>query len=109
LIPQSITSNNDNNNNNNNDIFFLLFLIIINTRKRYSWLEFAVLAFGGAVGWHGSKISETDERVTHVVYDRPVAPQKMRGDCEYIQPQWLLDSINVRDGISLSLPPHTLK
>ncbi|KAG8684446.1 mRNA-binding ribosome synthesis protein nop7 [Ceratobasidium sp. 423] len=82
-------------------------------------LEFVIRAFGGRVGWPatlgaGSPFDENDPSITHVIVDRPpsgdTAPTDRR---KYVQPQWVVDSINagrllVEDTYARGkiLPPH---
>lgn len=60
--------------------------------------EFIICAFRGRVGWDGpgSPYDATDSRITHHIVDRPVKPEDMRPGREYVQPQWVADSINTR-------------
>lgn len=88
--------------------------------------EFLIRSFGGRVGWpatsgSGSPFDETDESITHVVIDRPLAPgavesaqvKEWRRKRKYIQPQWIVDCINASRILSeeqymqgQTLPPH---
>ncbi|KAJ3045483.1 mRNA-binding ribosome synthesis protein nop7 [Rhizophlyctis rosea] len=99
---------------------------------RYS-LEFVIRAFGGEVGWPstsgaGSPYDEADPRITHQIVDRPPVSndaQKPDGKGvqgvsgkryerrEYLQPQWVYDSVNARKLVKSAgyrqgeeLPPH---
>ncbi|KAJ3291589.1 mRNA-binding ribosome synthesis protein nop7, partial [Borealophlyctis nickersoniae] len=97
---------------------------------RYS-LEFVILAMGGEVGWAsssggGSPFEENDPRITHQIVDRPpvgIANGSANGKAvvstqrferrEYLQPQWVYDSINAGKLLKTSgyhpgeqLPPH---
>ena len=69
--------------------------------------EFLVRAFGGRIGWPassgaGSPFEEDDESITHVIIDRPVVERpneteeerQRRRRRKYVQPQWVVDSIN---------------
>uniref|UniRef100_A0A7S2ZN03 Pescadillo homolog n=1 Tax=Rhodosorus marinus TaxID=101924 RepID=A0A7S2ZN03_9RHOD len=80
-----------------------------------SALEFVLRAQGAKVGWDGENSPFTsDERgLTHWVIDRPAIPGKRRMDLEYVQPQWVFDSVNNSTllptsiyGIGVTLPPH---
>ncbi|KAI8816476.1 Pescadillo N-terminus-domain-containing protein [Fimicolochytrium jonesii] len=98
---------------------------------RYS-LEFVIRAFGGEVGWDassgaGSPFAEDDTRITHHIIDRPpvathtpaadgkpaaVGPKRYERR-EYLQPQWVYDSVNARKLVRTAgyhagetLPPH---
>eukprot|EP01026_Neomeris_dumetosa_P001856 TRINITY_DN10481_c0_g1_i5.p1 TRINITY_DN10481_c0_g1~~TRINITY_DN10481_c0_g1_i5.p1 ORF type:complete len:700 (-),score=123.62 TRINITY_DN10481_c0_g1_i5:388-2466(-) len=77
-------------------------------------LMLAIRSFGGVVGWEGeeSPFQQNDDRITHQVMDRPQI-KNQREDREYVQPQWVFDSINwqilvdatkYRPGTTL--PPH---
>jgi pescadillo protein len=88
--------------------------------------ELLVVALRGRVGWDGpgSPYAASDPRITHQVVDRPLpasgsgaassssAPARVEGR-EYVQPQWVADSINARMLLPVakyapgaSLPPH---
>jgi len=90
-----------------------------------SIFEFIIRSHGGRVGWPassgtGSPIEEDDESITHVIIDRPVveknetpAQQELRSRRKYVQPQWIVDSINagkilLEDTYAQGnlLPPH---
>lgn len=88
--------------------------------------EFIVRAFGGRIGWpatsgSGSPYDETDDSITHVIVDRPPLAQLNETDEErsrrlrrkYIQPQWIVDSVNAGRVLledlytqGKTLPPH---
>lgn len=77
-------------------------------------LEFVILSFGGTVYWEGSSgITEADEKITHQVVDRPKLLGQEKASREYVQPQWVYDSVNARVripteayGVGKKLPPH---
>ncbi|MCO5562024.1 hypothetical protein L7F22_015650 [Adiantum nelumboides] len=66
-------------------------------------LLFLIRAFGGVVSWAGDKapFEESDEEITHQIVDRPSQGHKFLSR-EYIQPQWVYDSVNNR----ILLPTH---
>ncbi|RHY06171.1 hypothetical protein DYB38_009391 [Aphanomyces astaci] len=77
-------------------------------------LEFVIRAQGGVVGWDGvgSPYSEKSELITHHVMDRPQQGHRYFTR-EYVQPQWVFDSINSQTLLPLTkyvpgaaLPPH---
>jgi pescadillo protein len=79
---------------------------------RYS-LEFVILAFGGIVIWDSDAINIEDDRITHVITDRDPKFLKMKKNREYIQPQWVYDTINNQVLLPVAeyapgkiLPPH---
>jgi len=55
-------------------------------------LEFVIKSFGGRVSWDGNGL-ESDESITHYVVDRPKVDKKIVTR-DYVQPQWVYDSIN---------------
>ncbi|KAK9899582.1 hypothetical protein P389DRAFT_186860 [Cystobasidium minutum MCA 4210] len=98
-------------------------------------LEFVIRSFGGQVGWDatlgaGSPYTIDDPRITHHVIDRPVPLASTSkgsagalvvpglngaaaGKRAYIQPQWVVDCINLRKILPTDqyapgkvLPPH---
>jgi hypothetical protein len=81
-------------------------------------LEFCIKSFGGVVGWENeaSPFKHDDPRITHQVVDRPVQgflQTQTHASREYIQPQWVFDSINAEILLPTSsykadskLPPH---
>ncbi|RXW24755.1 hypothetical protein EST38_g1054 [Candolleomyces aberdarensis] len=87
--------------------------------------EFIIRSFGGRVGWpqssgSGSPFNESDESITHVIIDRPPvhkdetpAQRELRLQRKYVQPQWVVDSINAGKSLledtyaqGKPLPPH---
>lgn len=76
-------------------------------------IEFIIRAFGGQVAWEGSAIEEDSATITHHVVDRGTEPANKRIDRDYIQPQWIFDSVNARILLPVDLyaptarlPPH---
>lgn len=89
-------------------------------------LEFVIRSFGGQVGWDavlgaGSPYTIDDPKITHHIIDRPVQSSSTAliqtptypGKRAYIQPQWVVDCINLRKILPTgpyapgsTLPPH---
>eukprot|EP00924_Labyrinthula_sp_SR-Ha-C_P000836 snap_masked-scaffold_7-processed-gene-5.21-mRNA-1 protein AED:0.03 eAED:0.05 QI:0/0/0/0.5/1/1/2/0/656 len=72
-------------------------------------LDFCISSCGGRV------LERVDSRVTHYVCDRDAVPKTAKGiSCEFVQPQWVFDSINSEILLpieryktsSRNLPPH---
>uniref|UniRef100_A0A182JUX6 Pescadillo homolog n=1 Tax=Anopheles christyi TaxID=43041 RepID=A0A182JUX6_9DIPT len=80
-------------------------------------LVFIIRCFGGKVSWDktmfvGATFDESDETITHQIVDRP-SLDKQHISRDYIQPQWVFDSVNQRRllptnkyFIGAVLPPH---
>ena len=88
--------------------------------------EFIIRSFGGRIGWpatsgSGSPFDENDDSITHVIIDRPVvqrpneteAERERRRRRKYVQPQWVVDSVNAGKILledlyaqGKTLPPH---
>uniref|UniRef100_A0A803N5A6 Pescadillo homolog n=1 Tax=Chenopodium quinoa TaxID=63459 RepID=A0A803N5A6_CHEQI len=60
-------------------------------------LLFVISAFGGMVSWEGdgAPFEESDTSITHQIVDRPTQNHFFLSR-EYIQPQWVFDSVNAR-------------
>jgi pescadillo len=69
-------------------------------------LQICIISFGGLLGWESdtgaSPIQRDDPRITHQIVDRPKLSDDVITSREYIQPQWVFDSINAQ----LLLPAH---
>lgn len=60
-------------------------------------LHFVARCGGAQVGWEGEGSPfDAEGDVTHFIVDRPLEHLKMREGCEYVQPQWILDSFNCK-------------
>jgi pescadillo len=80
------------------------------------WMQLCVLSFGGQIGWEGAKspYGSNDSGITHHIVDRPLSGDLLnRKDREFIQPQWIFDSINAQVKLPIgkyeagvTLPPH---
>lgn len=73
-------------------------------------LTFVIRSFGGEVLWDDNQ--ESDPTITHHIVDRDALPERNLNR-NYIQPQWVYDSVNMRALlpvndyiIGASLPPH---
>jgi len=84
----------------------------INREIPKSELRFMIRAFGGQ-DFTELDCSEGDKKITHQIVDRDLDKTKLKANREYVQPQWIFDSINA--GILLpyheyahdaTLPPH---
>ncbi|RYQ86275.1 hypothetical protein Ahy_B10g105951 isoform A [Arachis hypogaea] len=60
-------------------------------------LLFVIPAFGGIVSWEGegAPFQESDQSITHQIVDRDAQGHKFLSR-EYVQPQWVFDSVNAR-------------
>jgi len=93
--------------------------IFLNREVPRESLVFMIRAFGGQVSWDsnvapGATFDEDDVKITHQICDRPRDTVKMQHiGRDYIQPQWVFDSINRRELLPVHkfflgemLPPH---
>jgi pescadillo protein len=88
----------------------------INREVQLDWMQFCIISFGGTVGWDGpfSPFTANDQAITHHIVDRPAASLSVLfPNREYVQPQWIFDSINLgmtapvhRYRVGAILPPH---
>ena len=93
---------------------FSNFVFFVSREVPRESLELCITSFGGLMGWdgEGSPYRENDRRITHHIVDRPKV-QKKYTDREYLQPQWVYDSINAKMALPVkryvsgaALPPH---
>ncbi|KZT56474.1 hypothetical protein CALCODRAFT_497386 [Calocera cornea HHB12733] len=102
-----------------NPSLFAPFIVYISREVTRPSFEFVLRSFGARVGWaptlgSGSPYTEDDERITHVVMDRPQIPDgAIRTGRHYVQPQWVVDCVNkgriLPEGMyapGQTLPPH---
>jgi pescadillo protein len=77
-------------------------------------LEFVIRSFGGRISWDGCPwdITESHDSITHQILDRP-SQSHIFLSRDYIQPQWVYDSVNAglllpvdEYSITSKLPPH---
>lgn len=109
---RSIFTKEDNKDRN---IFKDLVFFLSNEAPREQ-MEFMILAFGGKVYSHSENFESdvySNETITHVVTDRDPKTFDIRADRDYVQPQWICDSINEKRrmpagqyGPGKPLPPH---
>ena len=94
---------------------FSKYKFYVNREVPLDWMQFCILAFGGHIGWESplSPYGAGDACVTHHVIDRPLDADKALQTREYIQPQWIFDSINMNLALPTQhyrpgskLPPH---
>ena len=78
-------------------------------------LEFCIRSFAGDAYWGGAGGSKprNDDDITHEIVDRPALLGERKPNREYVQPQWIFDSINARVllptaayTVGAKLPPH---
>jgi len=107
------TSKKINDKYSNTPVNMFQGLVFLCSREvpRYS-LEFVILAFGGEVTWD-SDPDLINKKITHVITDRDPKFIKFEKKKEYIQPQWVYDSINSKILLPITdyapgkpLPPH---
>ena len=70
-----------------------------------SWIHLVLASFGGLVGWEGegSPFTEGEKGITHQVVDRPVPQEGRKEGREYVQPQWIFDSVNAKMRLPVDL------
>lgn len=91
---ETVKQMNDKFVNENGNLFDGLVFYCSREVPRYS-LEFVILALGGQVIWDSAEGSNQDnESITHVLTDRDPKFIKYQKNREYIQPQWVYDSVN---------------
>lgn len=91
----------------------------VNREVPLDWLQLVIISAGGSVGWDGpvSTFDASDMSITHHVIDRPLTDEQskmmQKRQREFIQPQWVFDSLNVGTLLPISrytagvkLPPH---
>jgi len=71
-------------------------VVFIGREVPFDPLYFCLRACGAEVGWprEGSPFGEDAEHITHHIIDRPLTQVKQREGREYVQPQWVFDSMN---------------
>jgi pescadillo len=111
-----INQNNDDGAGGKSSSLFSGLRFFCNREIPLEWLQLCVIALGGQIGWEGqtSPFKSTDPTITHHVIDRPLMKgAKTEQGREYVQPQWVFDSINSQILLPTNkytpgskLPPH---
>lgn len=108
----------ENNSINRLKNLFKGLRIFINREVPREPLVFIIRCFGGKVSWDksifvGATFDEDDETITHQIMDRPMMTDKKYMSRDYVQPQWIFDSVNRRKllptnkyFLGVTLPPH---
>lgn len=91
----------------------------VNREVPLDWLQLVIISAGGAIGWEGqvSPFDANDMTITHHIIDRPMSAEQskmmQKRQREFVQPQWVFDSLNVGTLLPISryaagakLPPH---
>ena len=87
----------------------------VNREVPLEWMQLCIISFGGVIGWddESSPFDINDPSITHQIIDRPLVGTSIIKSREYIQPQWIFDSINASFLLPTSryqpgsiLPPH---
>jgi pescadillo protein len=75
---------------------FKQFRFYVNREVPIYSLELILLAAGCQVGYDedNSPFDESVEGITHQIVDRPLDPEDMKSNREYVQPQWVFDCLN---------------
>jgi pescadillo protein len=109
---ETVQQMNDKYNNAHANLFQGLVFFCNREVPRYS-LEFVILSFGGQVLYDTDTVNISDKRITHVITDRDLKFVQVLPNREYLQPQWVYDTVN--NGMLLpiqdyapgkALPPH---
>jgi pescadillo protein len=109
-------------NRNSGDLRSTLFQglkFFVNREVPLDWLQLVIISAGGSVGWEGevSPYAADDMTITHHIIDRPLDAEQskvqQKKQREFVQPQWVFDSLNVGSLLPISryaagakLPPH---
>ena len=100
------------------EMIFKGLVFFLNRETPLDWLQLCCAANGATIGWQGegSPFPSSYDGITHHVIDRPLSsmPEFHRiASREYIQPQWIFDSINANMLLpskwyapDAKLPPH---
>ena len=54
-------------------------------------LQYLILSFGGVFA---TEEDEATKNITHHIMDRPLQSGQLKTNREYVQPQWIVDSLN---------------
>jgi pescadillo protein len=121
---QIFGSKSNNNSNNDGDKesdnvhsnLFKGLRFYINREVPLEVMQLCILSCNGMVGWEGSNspYDMTSGVITHHIIDRPLLEEhKNLPGREYVQPQWIFDSINSqmllpchKYAVGVKLPPH---